>query len=117
MHPDLMEAVLAQMAMCPNQLKEAFHEGIASLKFSVDDADYADEIHNYMSLVFDIGVPILGLSIPRPPAPQGAFPRYYPTTSRPTAPSTTPSSSSTSTSQPQAKPAPRKARMILDELD
>ena len=81
-----------------------------SLKFSVDYADYADDIHNYMALVIDIGVPILGSSIPRPPAPEGTFPRYSPTSSRPTAPPTTTSSSSTSSNK-------RRQPLALDTLD
>ena len=97
----LREAVLGQNVVCPSQLKRAFHQGIVDLKMPVEYADYADSIHNYMADVLEIGVPVMGSTIPRPPAEAGTFPRYTPTPV-PT-PAATASSSSSSTSSNKRK--------------
>ena len=97
----LREAVLGQNVVCPSQLKRAFHQGIVDLKMPVEYADYADSIHNYMADVLEIGVPVMGSTIPRPPAEAGTFPKYTPTPV-PT-PAATASSSSSSTSSNKRK--------------
>ena len=90
----LREACLGQLAVCAPQLKAAFHAGVMKLKMPTHYADYADSVHNYMAQVLDISVPILGGSIPRPPAGEGVFPPYVPEGPRPVPPKTsTPSSS------------------------
>ena len=106
----LREAVLGQNAVCPSQLKEAFHQGIVDLKMPTEYADYADSIHNYMADVLEIGVPVMGSTIPRPSAEAGTFPRYTPAPI-PT-PAATASSSSSSTSNNK-----RKQPLALDTLD
>ena len=107
----LREAVLGHNAVCPSQLKGAFHQRIVDLKMPVVEyADYADSTHNYMADVLEIGVPVMGSTIPRPPAEAGTFPRYSPAPV-PT-PAATASSSSSSTSNNK-----RKQPLALDTLD
>ena len=93
---DLQVAVLGQNSVCPSQLKDAFHDGIKGLKMPVEYADYADDVHSYMAMVLDEPVPVLGKTIPRPPALSGTFPRHVPSSATPAAPPSASSSASSS---------------------
>ena len=73
----LREAVLGQNAVCPSQLKGAFHQGIVDLKMPVEYADYAGAIHNYMADLLEIGVPVMGSTIPRSPCRGWHFPPLF----------------------------------------
>ena len=101
---DLQVAVLGQNSVCPSQLKDAFHEGVKGLKMPTEYADYADDVHSYMVMVLDEPVPVLGKTIPRPPALSGTFPRHVPSSASPAAPSSTSSNK-------------RKQPLALDTLD
>ena len=112
----MREASLGQVAVCTPQLKEAFHQGMQKVKIPTRLGSYVEDIVKYMNDVMDIAIPIMGSSIPRPPAPPGVFPPDGPSASTPAMPSTSATAAS-STSRPQCKPAPRTTRRILDELD
>ena len=77
----------------------------------VEYADYADSTHSYMSDVLEIGVPVMGSTIPRPPADAGTFSRYTPAPV-PRVPAKTVSASFSSTSTNK-----RKQPLALDTLD
>ena len=95
----LREAALGQVSVCAPQLKEAFLQGARSLSPPSQFRSYIDQVYQYLNEVIDISLPIMGSSIPRPPAPPGVFPPYVPSTATPAPPATSASSSAASSSR------------------
>ena len=95
----LREAALGQVSVCAPQLKEAFLQGARSLSPPSQFRSYIDQVYHYLNEVIDISLPIMGSTIPRPPAPPGVFPPYVPSNATPAPPATTASSSAASSSR------------------
>ena len=97
------ESVLGQLAVCPSQLRDAFQQDSGDLKVPLQYMDYADWVHGMLE-VLDLPVPIMGKTIPRPPASKGVFPPHNPSASSSCpASSTTASASSPTTTTPSTK--------------
>ena len=95
----LREAALGQVSVCAPQLRDAFLQGARNIKPRAQFRSYVDAIYNYVNEVIEINLPIMGETIPRPPAPSGVFPRYVPSTATPAPPATSASSSAASSSR------------------
>ena len=109
----LREAALGQVSVCAPQLKEAFLQGAKNLNPPSNFRTYIDTIYNYMNEVIEITLPIMGSTIPRPPAPPGVFPLYVPSNATP-APPTAPATSSTASSSRKRSSTAALEYEILD---
>ena len=109
----LREAALGQVSVCAPQLKEAFLQGAKNINPPSNFRTYIDTIYNYMNEVIEITLPIMGSTIPRPPAPPGVFPPYVPSSATP-APPTAPTTSSTASSSRKRSSTAALEYEILD---
>ena len=109
----LREASLGQVSACAPQLRDAFLQGARNIKPPSQFRSYVDAVYNYMNEVIEIALPIMGSTIPRPPAPPGVFPPYVPSSATP-APPTAPATSSTASSSRKRSSTAALEYEILD---
>ena len=94
----LRETCSGQVSVCTPQLQDVFRQGARSMNPPAHSCSYADSVYHYLNDIINFNLPIMGATIPWPPAPPRVFPPDVPSNATLVAPSTTVSSSTAASS-------------------